>query len=106
MVHLQYAFQTNEKLHLILDFARGGELFRHLSDVQKVLASGEELYFTEHEARFYISEIMMALEHLHELGIIYRDLKTENILLDHEGHVMLTDFGLSKEVIKDDLQQP
>ena len=50
----------------------------------------------EEIAKFYFSEVLLALEYLHENGIIYRDLKPENILLDHEGHVVLTDFGLSK----------
>lgn len=52
--------------------------------------------FTEDVARFYLAELLLALEHLHGLGIVYRDLKPENCLLDGEGHVLLTDFGLSK----------
>lgn len=55
--------------------------------------------FLEDTACFYVSEILMALSHLHQLGIIYRDLKPENILLDASGHVKLTDFGLCKEAI-------
>ena len=52
--------------------------------------------FTEHESRFYIAEIFLAIESLHKKNIIYRDLKPENILLDNEGHIKLTDFGLAK----------
>lgn len=58
--------------------------------------------FSEADARIYIAEIILALEHLHRLGIIYRDIKLENILLDAEGHVVLTDFGLSKEIWHED----
>ena len=53
--------------------------------------------FTENEVRIYIGEIVLALEHLHKNGIIYRDIKLENILLDEDGHIILTDFGLSRE---------
>ena len=52
---------------------------------------------------FYLSEIILAIGHLHKMGIVYRDLKPENILLDTEGHVKLTDFGLSKERVGQDL---
>uniref|UniRef100_A0AAY5EGH6 Ribosomal protein S6 kinase n=1 Tax=Electrophorus electricus TaxID=8005 RepID=A0AAY5EGH6_ELEEL len=88
LVTLHYAFQTDTKLHLILDYVNGGELFTHL--VQRVR-------FKEQEVALYSGEIALALEHLHQLGIVYRDLKLENILLDSNGHVVLTDFGLSKE---------
>lgn len=71
------------------DFKNGGELFSHLA---------RRGSFDEDEARFYAAELLLALEHLHSLGIIYRDLKLENILLGSDGHVALTDFGLSKEV--------
>ena len=53
--------------------------------------------FTENEVRIYIGEIVLALEHLHKNGIIYRDIKLENIFLDEDGHIVLTDFGLSRE---------
>uniref|UniRef100_A0A7N9AV32 Ribosomal protein S6 kinase n=1 Tax=Mastacembelus armatus TaxID=205130 RepID=A0A7N9AV32_9TELE len=88
LVTLHYAFQTDTKLHLILDYVNGGELFTHL--VQRVR-------FKEQEVALYSGEIVLALEHLHKLGIVYRDLKLENILMDSNGHIVLTDFGLSKE---------
>ncbi|KAI1287644.1 Ribosomal protein S6 kinase alpha-5 [Halotydeus destructor] len=90
LVSLHYAFQTSSKLHLVLDYISGGELFTHLY---------QKDHFSEHEVRIYIGEIILALEHLHKLGIIYRDIKLENILLDSEGHIVLTDFGLSKEFL-------
>ncbi|XP_056105414.1 ribosomal protein S6 kinase alpha-2 [Rhinichthys klamathensis goyatoka] len=93
IVKLHYAFQTEGKLYLILDFLRGGDLFTRLS---------KEVMFTEEDVKFYLAELALALDHLHSLGIIYRDLKPENILLDEEGHIKVTDFGLSKEAIDHD----
>jgi len=61
----------------------------------------KERRFGEEVARIYISEIILALEYLHSKGIIYRDLKPDNIILDEQGHVKLTDFGLSKEGVFD-----
>uniref|UniRef100_A0A8C7W878 Ribosomal protein S6 kinase n=1 Tax=Oncorhynchus mykiss TaxID=8022 RepID=A0A8C7W878_ONCMY len=93
IVKLHYAFQTEGKLYLILDFLRGGDLFTRLS---------KEVMFTEEDVKFYLAELALALDHLHSLGIIYRDLKPENILLDEEGHIKITDFGLSKEATDHD----
>ncbi|XP_006152328.1 ribosomal protein S6 kinase alpha-2 isoform X2 [Tupaia chinensis] len=93
IVKLHYAFQTEGKLYLILDFLRGGDLFTRLS---------KEVMFTEEDVKFYLAELALALDHLHGLGVIYRDLKPENILLDEEGHIKITDFGLSKEAIDHD----
>ena len=53
--------------------------------------------FTEEDVKFYLAELALALSHLHSVGIIYRDLKPENVLLDHEGYIKITDFGLSKQ---------
>jgi serine/threonine protein kinase len=92
IVHLHYAFQTSQKLYFVLDYCPGGELFFHLSRMEK---------FEEPMAKFYAAEITLALEHLHELGVVYRDLKPENILFDDKGHVLLADFGLAKEGITD-----
>ncbi|KAL8572053.1 hypothetical protein ACOMHN_026679 [Nucella lapillus] len=93
LVTLHYAFQTESKLNLILDFVNGGEMFFHLNQRDR---------FQEQEARVYIGEVVLALETLHQLGIIYRDIKLENILLDSSGHIVLTDFGLSKEFMSTD----
>jgi p70 ribosomal S6 kinase len=95
IVDLIYAFQTGGKLYLILEYLSGGELFMQLE---------REGIFMDDMACFYLSEILLGLEHLHKEGIIYRDLKPENILLDAQGHVKLTDFGLCKESIYEGTQ--
>jgi serine/threonine protein kinase len=87
MVKLHFAFQTEHKLYLVVDFMAGGELFFYLR---------KYIRFTEDVVQFYAGEILLALEYLHTNKILYRDLKPENILLDEEGHIKLTDFGLSK----------
>ena len=90
IVKLHYAFQTEGKLYLVLDFMRGGDLYNRLSKEQC-------WKLNEADVRFYVAELVLALDHLHKLGVIYRDLKPENLLLDSDGHIALTDFGLSKE---------
>lgn len=90
IVGLKMAFQSKNKLYFVLDYCAGGELFFHLSKVGK---------FSEPRASFYAAEIILALAYIHQLDIVYRDLKPENVLLDARGHVRLTDFGLSKEGI-------
>ncbi|OQR88525.1 kinase [Thraustotheca clavata] len=92
IVHLHYAFQTKQKLYFVIDYCPGGELFFHLSRMER---------FSESMACFYAAEITLALDHLHQLGVVYRDLKPENILFDSSGHVLLADFGLAKEGITD-----
>jgi len=71
-----------------MDFINGGELFHHLS---------LEKRFSDDRAKFYAAEIISGMEYLHAHGVIYRDLKPENLLLSHKGHIIMTDFGLSKE---------
>jgi len=88
VVSMHCSFQTREKLFIIMDFLAGGELF---------LRVAREGIFLEREAAFYLSEIVLALDHLHSRGILHRDLKPENILLGSDGHVCLTDFGLAKD---------
>lgn len=90
IVGLNMAFQSKDKLYFVLDYCAGGELFFHLGKLGK---------FPEPRACFYAAEIVLAISCVHELDIIYRDLKPENVLLDAKGHVRLTDFGLSKEGI-------
>lgn len=84
---LYFAFQNKEKLYILTEYMPGGEMFYHLH---------REEYFTEERTQFYIAELLLAIGHLHSKRIIYRDLKPENILLDEDGHIKLTDFGLSK----------
>ncbi|KAF8890008.1 kinase-like domain-containing protein [Gymnopilus junonius] len=92
IVPLKFSFQSEQKLYLVLAFVNGGELFHHLQ---------REHRFDEKRARFYSAELLLALEHLHELDVVYRDLKPENILLDYTGHIALCDFGLCKLNMKD-----
>ncbi|RPA80836.1 Pkinase-domain-containing protein [Ascobolus immersus RN42] len=87
IVGLKFSFQTPTDLYLVTDYMSGGELFWHLQ---------KEGRFGEQRAKFYIAELILALEHLHNQDIVYRDLKPENILLDANGHIALCDFGLSK----------
>lgn len=94
LVGLHYSFQSRDKLYFVLDYANGGDMFYHLN---------REKMFDENRARFYAAEITSALGYLHKEGIVYRDLKPENILLDSCGHLMLTDFGLCKEGLYDQL---
>eukprot|EP00980_Cylindrotheca_fusiformis_P017495 scaffold5490_cov125-Cylindrotheca_fusiformis.AAC.12 len=88
VVKMHCSFQTKEKLFIIMDFLAGGELFLRL---------GREGIFLEKDAAFYLAEIILSLDHLHQLGILHRDLKPENILLCNDGHICLTDFGLAKD---------
>jgi serine/threonine protein kinase len=84
-----HALQTPKKLFMVMDFVSGGDFFTLLSHEGSV---------SEAQARLFMAEILLALEHLHKLGIVYRDLKPENVLLAEDGHVKLTDFGLSRWV--------
>lgn len=90
---LKYAFQTHDRLCFVMEYTNGGELFFHLS---------RERVFTEDRARFYGAEIVSALEYLHSRDVVYRDLKLENLMLDKDGHIKITDFGLCKEGITSD----
>ena len=92
IVGLHYAFQTETKLFLILEFCPGGDLGHILH---------KEGRLTEERARKYLCEVLLALEDLHRRDIIFRDLKPDNVVIDKDGHALLTDFGLSKEGVFD-----
>jgi len=89
-VQMRYAFQTQAKLYLAMEFCDGGDLFYYLHFHQRPLH--------EHEAKRVVAEVILALQEMHRLGFVYRDLKPENILLDAQGHIRLADFGLSKKL--------
>ena len=87
VVELKYSFQDERHLYLVMEFLPGGDLMTLL--MRKDILS-------EDESRFYIGETILAIETIHNLNYIHRDLKPDNILLDKDGHVKLTDFGLCK----------
>ncbi|KAI8078756.1 camp-dependent protein kinase 3 [Halteromyces radiatus] len=89
VVKLWDTFQDDNYVFFVMDYLPGGELFRLLRRNKKFSASA---------ARFYATEVLLAIDYLHSLDIAYRDIKPENILLDARGHVKLADFGFSKKV--------
>ena len=90
IVTLYHSFQSKDHLFLCMEYCMGGEFFR-------ALQTRESKCISEHDAKFYAAEVTAALEYLHLMGFIYRDLKPENILLHQSGHIMLSDFDLSKQ---------
>jgi serine/threonine protein kinase len=96
LVRCYHIFEDDEKLYFVMECASGGELFVHLS---------RERIFDPDRVRFYAAEIFLGLEYLHNMGIVYRDLKPENVLLTAEGHILMTDFGISKEGLDDNDQR-
>jgi serine/threonine kinase 38 len=87
VVNLKYSFQDEYYLYLVMDFLPGGDLMSLLM---------KKDILTENEARFYTAEIILALETIHNMDCIHRDLKPDNVLIDKYGHIKLSDFGLSK----------
>lgn len=92
IVSLYHSFQSEDHLYLCMEYCMGGEFFRALQTRRMKCIS-------ENDAKFYAAEVTAALEYLHLMGFIYRDLKPENILLHQSGHIMLSDFDLSKQSI-------
>ncbi|CAG8952409.1 hypothetical protein HYFRA_00001156 [Hymenoscyphus fraxineus] len=90
IVTLYHSFQSEDHLYLCMEYCSGGEFFR-------ALQTRPGRCIPEEDARFYAAEVTAALEYLHLMGFIYRDLKPENILLHQSGHIMLSDFDLSKQ---------
>ncbi|PFH59979.1 hypothetical protein XA68_11593 [Ophiocordyceps unilateralis] len=90
IVTLYHSFQSDQHLYLCMEYCSGGEFFR-------ALQTRPGKCIPEDDARFYAAEVTAALEYLHLMGFIYRDLKPENILLHQSGHIMLSDFDLSKQ---------
>ncbi|KAI8980442.1 Serine/threonine-protein kinase CBK1 [Pilobolus umbonatus] len=86
VVQLYFSFQDTQYLYLIMEFLPGGDLMTMLIKYDT---------FSEPVTRFYIAEIVLALEAIHNLGFIHRDIKPDNILIDKDGHIKLSDFGLS-----------
>jgi len=89
LVSLVFCFQTPERIYFVMPFMRGGELFQHLKKYR---------IFEEDKVRFFAAQIALALEHLHSFGIVYRDLKPENVLMDEDGYLKLADFGMAKHL--------
>ncbi|CAD8143598.1 unnamed protein product [Paramecium pentaurelia] len=87
IIPLHYAFESKFYIAFVLEYCAGGELFYHLRKLKKL---------NEQDAKYYFVEICIGMAYLHSQNIVYRDIKPENILLDLQGHLMLSDFGLSK----------
>ena len=87
IVNMYYAFQDSDNLYLVMDYLKGGDLRFHLT---------RHIHFSEEQSRFFICNILIALEYIHSQDIIHRDIKPENLVLDKNGYVRITDFGIAK----------
>lgn len=89
IINLYWSYHDTTFLYMLFDFVSGGELFTYLRNAG---------HFTSSTSNFYASEIISALDYLHKRSIVYRDLKPENLLLDRDGHLKITDFGFAKRL--------
>ena len=92
IVNMHYAFQDRDNLYLVMDLLNGGDLRYHISRYRK---------FSEEQTRFFIANIIYAIEYIHSNNVIHRDIKPENLVLDDKGYVRITDFGIAKENMPD-----
>ena len=88
IVNMYYAFQDNNNLYLVMDYLKGGDLRFHLT---------RHIHFSEEQSRFFICNVLVALEYIHSQDIIHRDIKPENLVLDENGYTRITDFGIAKK---------
>ena len=88
VIKLFYSFQTVDSLYMVLEYANGGDVSKLLRNYNNTLS--------ESWARFYAADIVQALDHIHQLGIVHRDIKPDNLLISANGHIKLADFGLSQ----------
>ena len=89
IVTLHYSFQDDLRLYMIMEFCSGGDMMNLL--IQKEI-------FSEAATKFYVCEMILAINSLHKIGYIHRDLKPDNFLLSSKGHIKLADMGLCKKI--------